>query len=108
MLFGLTRSGIQGYHPCCSPFSFHQCFFHSLFTRHWISFVFFFFTTDLSVPILSTLHLLMMSFLAWDWLWYPMLWSQRRSMGCTSHLKCLTWLGFEPRTSQSSGSERYN
>src|SRR6218665_2674234 len=47
---------------------FHQCFF---------------FTTDVSAPIRSTLHLLMVSFQAWDWLWYTMLWSKRRSMGCT-------------------------
>src|SRR6218665_2162437 len=37
----------------------------------------FFFTTVVSAPIRSTLHLLMVSFQAWNWLWYPMLWSQR-------------------------------
>src|SRR6218665_843203 len=43
----------------------------------------FFFMADVSPPIQSTLHLLTIyvSFQAWDWLWYPMLWSQRRNSG---------------------------
>src|SRR6218665_3830740 len=80
-------SGILGYSPCWCPLPFpspsiSQCFsihssspaigFHSCF----------FFTTDVSAPIRLTLHLLMVSFQAWDWLWYQMLWSQRRCMGC--------------------------
>src|SRR6218665_1088365 len=54
-------------HSSSPAIGFHSCFF---------------FTTDVhvSAPILSTLHLLMVSFQVWDWLWYPMLWSQR--MGC--------------------------
>jgi len=35
-----------------------------------------------SAPNRSTLHFLMVNFQAWDWLWYPMLWFQRRSIGC--------------------------
>src|SRR6218665_2311561 len=42
----------------------------------------FYFTIDVLAPIRSTLHLLMVSFQAWDWVWYLMLWSQRQSMGC--------------------------
>src|SRR6218665_2184124 len=42
----------------------------------------FFFTTDVSASIRSTLHLLMVSFQAWDWLWHLMLGSQRRIIGC--------------------------
>jgi len=43
----------------------------------------FFFTTHVSAPIRATLHLItLMSFKAWDWSWYPMLWSQRGNMGC--------------------------
>src|SRR6218665_652335 len=42
----------------------------------------FFFMTDVSAPFRSTLHSLMVSFQAWDWLWYPMLWFQWRSIGC--------------------------
>src|SRR6218665_2312334 len=40
-----------------------------------------FFTTNVSAHIRSTLHLLTfyVNFQAWDWLWYPMSWSQRRS-----------------------------
>src|SRR6218665_907426 len=40
----------------------------------------FFFMIDVSAPNRSTVHLLMVSFQAWDWLWYPVLWSQRRNM----------------------------
>src|SRR6218665_2344463 len=53
--------------------------FHSLLSA--IGFQsYFFFTADVSPPIRSTLHLLtfLVSFQAWDWLWHPMLWSQRR------------------------------
>src|SRR6218665_449238 len=82
-----TGSGILGYRQCwCpSPFplspSISRFFF--LHSSHAIGFhPCFFFKTDVSAPMRSTLHLLMVSFQAWDWLWYPMLWSQMRSMGC--------------------------
>jgi len=42
----------------------------------------FFFTTDVSAPIRPILHMLMVSFQVWDWLWYPMLWCQRQIMRC--------------------------
>jgi len=67
-LFPLSPSISQCFSIHASPaIGFHTCFF---------------FTTDVSAPIRSTLHLLVASFQAWDWLWYPMLWSQRRSMWC--------------------------
>src|SRR6218665_1999953 len=82
---------------------------HSLFICHWIRF---FFTTDVSAPIRSTLHLLMVSFQAWDWLLYPMLWSKRRSIGCECSRnlvsKCLPWPEFEHWTSHSNGREIYH
>src|SRR6218665_3981960 len=63
--------------PSISRFSIHS--------THAIGFQScFFFTTDVSAPIRLTLHLLTVSSQAWDWLWYPMLWSQRRNMGCAS------------------------
>ena len=70
--------GVHHISPFCLPylsvFSFHSISaigFHSCF----------FFTSDVSAPIRSTLHLLMVSFQACDWVWYPMLWSQGFSMG---------------------------
>jgi len=63
------------------PFAFHiSMFFHSLFfTSHWMSFVFLLCDWCICAH-LSTLHLLTfsVSFQAWDWLCYPMLWSQKR------------------------------
>src|SRR6218665_3954116 len=79
-------SGVLGFRPywCPSPFpspSIHGVF-HSLLSAIGFQSCFFF-TADVSPPIRSTLHLLTfyMSFQAWDWLWYPMLWSQRRNSG---------------------------
>src|SRR6218665_445572 len=92
--------------PSISRFSIHS--------SHAIGFQScFFFTTDVSAPIRLTLHLLTVSSQAWDWLWYPMLWSQRRNMHGVrikqkSHFKFLLKPEFEPRTSQSNGPERYH
>src|SRR6218665_2077103 len=67
-----------------------------------------FFTVDVSPPIRSTLHLLTskVSFQAWDWLWYPMLWSQRRNSGAhgaENSIQISALAGLEPRTLASSG-----
>src|SRR6218665_1010551 len=99
------------------PFAFHiSVFSHSLFfTCHWISFVFLPYDrricTHSADPSLT--HLLRefagLGLALADW--YPMLWSQRRSrvrMEQKSHFKFLHWLGFEPRTLQSNGHERYH
>ena len=83
-----TGSGILSFHPCWCPspfpFAFHiSVFFHSLFfTCHWISFLFLLYDWCICTHQ-STLQLLtfQVSFQAWDWLWYPLLWSQRRSRG---------------------------
>src|SRR6218665_929697 len=79
-------SGVPGFRPywCPSPFASPSILgvFHSLLSA--IEFQScFFFTADVSPPIRSNLHLLTfkVSFQAWDWLWYPMLWSQRRNSG---------------------------
>src|SRR6218665_1547991 len=68
----------------------------------------FFFTADVSPPIRSTLHLLtfQVSFPACDWLWYPMLWSQRRNSGAheaENSIQNSALAGVEPRTLASSG-----
>jgi len=70
-----------------------------------------FITTDVSAPIRSTLHLLMLNFQAWDWLWYPMLWSQRRNSGAHGaeiSIQISALAGVGPRTLASSGRERYH
>jgi len=67
----------------------------------------FFFTTDVSAPIRSTHHLLMVSFQAWDWLWYLMLWSQRQRMKQKSCFRFLPCLGFQPQTLQSKSSRKW-
>src|SRR6218665_1086020 len=70
--FPLSPSISRCFSLHCSPaIGFHSCFF---------------FTTDVSAPIRSTLHLLMVSFQDWDTPLYPMLWSQRRSYYLVSHL----------------------
>src|SRR6218665_1515020 len=67
-----TGSGILGYWCWCpSPFplspSISRCF--SIHSSHAIGFhSCFFFATDVSAPIQSTLHMLMANFQAWDWL----------------------------------------
>src|SRR6218665_3713596 len=60
------------------PFAFHTWCFHSLLSTIGFQSCFFF-TADVSPPIRSTLHLLTfsVSFQAWDWIWYLILWSQR-------------------------------
>src|SRR6218665_588251 len=64
------------------PFAFHiSVFFHSFFfTCHWISLVFPLYDRPICTHSIdpSLTHFLG-EFQAWDWLWYPMVWSQRRS-----------------------------
>src|SRR6218665_2217392 len=89
------------------PFAFHTWCFSFALVCHWISSCFFF-TADVSPPIRSTLHLLTfyVSVQAWDWLWYPMLWSQRRNSGvhgAENSIQISALAGVEPRTLASSG-----
>src|SRR6218665_3266335 len=79
-------SGVLGFRPCWCPSPFPSLsilvVFHSLISA--IAFqLSFFFATNVSLPIPSTLLLLTfkVSFPAWDWLWYPMLRFQRRDSG---------------------------
>jgi len=89
----LWYPGLSGLPPCCclSPFPlpFHiSVLFHSLiFTCHWISFVFLLYNWCICNHR-SILHLLTfwVSFQAWNWLWYPMLGSQRRSRGALARV----------------------
>src|SRR6218665_3619796 len=66
------------------PFAFHiLVFFYSLFFPcHWISFVILLYGRRICTHSvdLSLIHFLG-EFQAWDWLWYPMLWSQRQNRG---------------------------
>src|SRR6218665_3266710 len=94
-------SGVLGFRPywCASPFPSPSILgvFHSLVSAIGFQSCFFF-TADVSLPIRSTLHLLtfQVSFQAWDWLWYPMLWSQRPTavrMEQKTRSKFLPWPG---------------
>src|SRR6218665_3710628 len=79
-------SGVLGFRPywCPSPFFSPSILgvFHSILSAIGFQSCFFF-TADVSPPIRSTLRLLtfQVSYQAWDWLWYPMLWTQRRNSG---------------------------
>ena len=75
---------------CLFPFAFQISVFHSLF-----SFALDFIRVSSLRPTYLhqfgrpfTCTLFGMSFQAWDWLWYPLLWSQRQT-------KFLPWSGFE-------------
>src|SRR6218665_1139143 len=104
-------SGALGFCPYWCPSPFHSLsilgVFHSLLSA--IGFQsYFLFTADVSPPIRSTLHLLtfQVSFQAWDWLWYPMLWSQRRNNGAhgaENSIQISAMAGGEPRILASSG-----
>src|SRR6218665_997186 len=88
------------------PFAFHTWCFHSLLSAIGLQSCFFF-TADVSPPIRSTLHLLtfLVSFQAWDWLWYPMLLSQRRNSGAPeaeTSIQISALAGVEPRTLAST------
>ena len=69
------------------PFAFQLDVFHSLLSAIGVQSCFFF-TADVSPPIQSILHLLTfsVSFQAGDWLWNPMLWSQRRNISIHTNL----------------------
>src|SRR6218665_43651 len=108
--FGIG-SGVLGFRPhwCPSPFPSPSILgvFHSLLSAIGFQSCFFF-TVDVSPPIRSTLHLLTfyVSLQAFDWLWYPMLWFQRRNSGARGaensiQISALAWV--EPRTLASSG-----
>ena len=87
---------------CFSIHSSHAIGFHSCF----------FFTTDLSAPIRSTIHLLMVSIQAWYMaLVANVVVLEAEHEGCMkqkSHFKFLPRPGFETRTLQSNGRERYH
>src|SRR6218665_2214646 len=51
------------------------------------------------------------SFQAWDWLWNPMLWSQRRNSGAhgaENSIQISALTGVESRTLESSGRQHYH
>ena len=102
-----------GVHRLSLRLSYLGVFPFTLFTCHWISFVFLLYDQCICTHR-STLHLLTfsVSFQAWDWFFTrccgPM---QRRSgvrMKQKSRIKFLPWPGFGPRTLQSDGRERYH
>src|SRR6218665_1881581 len=103
-------SGVLGFRPYWCPLPFPSPsilgVFHSFLSAIGYQSCFFF-TADVSPPIRSTFHLLTfwMSFQAWDWLWYPMLWSQRRNSGAhraENSIQISALAGVDPRTLEYS------
>src|SRR6218665_1049602 len=81
-------SGILGYSPCWCPSTFHSPSISRCFSNHYSSTAIglhacFFFTTDVSAPIRSTLHLLTLlgEFRGLELALVPDVGSQRRSRG---------------------------
>src|SRR6218665_364721 len=90
------------------PFAFHIRCFSIHFSSPAIGFhsCFFFMADPFGRPFTYSL-----SFQAWDWLWYPMLWSQRRDRGAHGaeiSIQISAQAGVEPWTLASSGRERYH
>src|SRR6218665_948734 len=74
---------------------------------HWISIVFLLYSRRIATHSVdpSLTHFLG-EFQAWDWLWYPMLWSQRRNSGAhgaENTIQISALAGVEPRTLASGG-----
>jgi len=114
-------SGILGFRPCLcpSPFpspSISRVFFHSVLIAIELSWTAihscFFFTTDASAPIGRPFPYSLFG-------WVSRLGTGSGTQCCSprggagvrlkqkSRFKCLPWHGFEPRTLQSDGRERY-
>src|SRR6218665_2284275 len=84
-------------HSSSPDIRFHSCFF---------------FKANVSAPIrLTYLLTFYVSFQAWDWLWYPMLWSQRQNRGAHGVeilIQISALAGVEHRTLTSSGRDHYH
>src|SRR6218665_1053097 len=90
------------------PFAFNAWCFPFVLICHWISIVFLLYGRRIATHSVdpSLTHCLQVSFQAWDWLWYPMLWSQRRNKRCawSRKLDPNFYPGrVEPRAMASSG-----
>src|SRR6218665_3762561 len=77
------------------PFAFHTWCYQFALICHWISIVFLLYGQCIATHLVdpSLTHFLG-EFQAWDWLWYPMLWSQRRTavrMEQKTRSKFLPW-----------------
>ena len=89
------------------PFAFHTWCFPFTLICHWISIVFLLYGRRIATHSVdpSRTHFLG-EFQGLDWLWYPMLWSQRRNSGVhrAENLIQISALAVvEPRTLESSG-----
>src|SRR6218665_980178 len=89
------------------PFAFHSWFFIFALICHWISIVFLLYGRRIAThSVYPSLTHFLGEFQAWDWLWYPMLWSQRRNSGAhgaENSIQISAMAGVEPRTLTSSG-----
>src|SRR6218665_2469986 len=87
----------SAFHTWCFPFAL---------ICHWISIVFLLYGRRIATHSVdpSLTHFLG-EFQAWDWLWYPMLWSQRRNSGAPgaeNSIQISALAGVEPRTLAST------
>src|SRR6218665_1923580 len=105
-------SGILGYRPrwCPPPSSVPRCFPFTL--RLPLDFICVFPLRPMYLHSVdpSLTHFLG-EFQACDWLWNPMLWSQRRNRGAHGaeiSVQISALAGVEPQTLESSGRERYH
>src|SRR6218665_3101782 len=93
--------------PIALPFAFHTWCFRFALICHWISIVFLLYGRHITTHlVVSSLTLFLGEFPGLAWLWYPMLWSQRRNSGAhgTENMIQMSALaGVEPRTLASSG-----
>src|SRR6218665_3227035 len=89
------------------PFAFHTWCFPFALICHWISIVFLLYGRRIATySVDPSLTHFLCEFQAWDWLWYPMLWSQRRKSGAhgaENSIQISALAGVEPRTLASSG-----
>src|SRR6218665_2167057 len=88
------------------PFAFHTWCFSFALICNWISNVFLLYGRRIATHSVDHSLTFQVSFQAWDWLWYPMLWSQRRNSGghgADNSIQIYALAGVEPRTLVSSG-----
>src|SRR6218665_188574 len=89
------------------PFTFHTWCFPFALICHWISIVLLLFGQRIATNSVDpSLTSFLGEFQASDWLWHPILWSQRQNSGVNgaeNSIQISALAGVEPRTLASSG-----
>src|SRR6218665_2889981 len=88
------------------PFAFHTWCFPFALICHWISIVFLLYCRRIATHSVDHSHTHFLGeFPGLGWLWYPMLWSQRRNSGAPgaeNSIQISALAGVEPRTLAST------